>query len=168
MTTDAWTCILIFLLKSKHWSEFWLKDLWWGLGPSVLLVIPCRAWHFDTGSVKMRVVSDYSDVNIVRVDVEERNKEQQHSEWEHTASVLCLSSLLEHSVKCHLCPGVYGLRYNCPVLLLHFAMHVNWIYEVLANKILFVSEVNVFHMIILLLQKIHGLEVGRKSVFDFA
>lgn len=76
-----------------------------------------------------------TDVNIVRIDAEERNKEQHHSEREHTVSVLCLSSLLEHSVKCHLCPGIYGLRYNCPVLLLHFAVHVNLIEEVLGNKI---------------------------------
>lgn len=47
----------------------------------------------------------------------------------------CVNSLLEHSVKCHLCPGIYGLRSNCPVLLLHFAMHLKWLYEVLANKI---------------------------------
>lgn len=71
---------------SKQWYEFWLKDFWWGLEPSVLVVTPCRAWHFDTVSQWEWLVFA-TDVNIVRIDAEERNKEQQRSEWEHTVPV---------------------------------------------------------------------------------
>lgn len=95
-----------FWLKFKHWSEFWPKDLWWGLGSSVLLVTYCRAWHCTPEVPKWEWSVIVTDVNIVRIDVEERKKEQQHSEWEHTVSVLCLSALLEHS-------GKMSLMFRC-------------------------------------------------------
>lgn len=82
MTTDALTCIRIFflilvffllLLKSKYWSEFWLKDLWWGLAPSVLLVTPCRTWQCTLEMSKWEWLVIVTDVNIDRIDVEDRN-----------------------------------------------------------------------------------------------
>lgn len=90
---------VVSLGKALYWSLFWLKDhLWWGITPSVLLLTFCRAWQHTQKVLKWDWSVVVLNVNIVRIDAKERNRKQ-HNQWQHTLSVLCLSTLQKWSGK---------------------------------------------------------------------